>query len=402
MTDYIIHTCGPVYAKEREQECERDLTNAYRNSLNKAQQLGVACVAFAAISTGVYAYPFRDATKVSLTVLKDARPPVQEVWVVLFTQGDFDTATGLAEELGLPLYDPAMAPHIRSSAAQLHTPVLQHATSFSHPDFLNRVAPGQGEVGEDEVVEGRRSSTTGQGGGPKPMGFAAMVKSMRGSPGAGGGGGGGGGDLLAAGGPSSMARASNPGGGGRLSGNGRVSNRSSASQAQGAAAAAGGQDSDDDGDANARSHPPSPPNRPGGGGGLVAAHLLAGVNGRHGSASSTGSRSNAPAPPPPLPGSPMSYSQLPGAASDSPSRPPQLHTPNPGGSAAQVSRPSTPLLNFPPPATSLKDGIPLESPNSAALMARLKPPSHRGHGPGPVAGTPAPSMVGGLQKGGGL
>lgn len=36
-TDYIIHTCGPVYAKEREEECRRDLANAYRNSLLKTQ-----------------------------------------------------------------------------------------------------------------------------------------------------------------------------------------------------------------------------------------------------------------------------------------------------------------------------------------------------------------------------
>ncbi|PNW71543.1 hypothetical protein CHLRE_16g658700v5 [Chlamydomonas reinhardtii] len=105
-TEYIIHTCGPVYAKEREMECKRDLTNAYRNSLTKAQELGVRCVAFAAISTGVYAYPFKDATEVSLEVLQFAQPPLEEVWVVLFTQGDFDTATGIAEQtLRLPPFN---------------------------------------------------------------------------------------------------------------------------------------------------------------------------------------------------------------------------------------------------------------------------------------------------------
>lgn len=100
-TDYIIHTCGPVYAKEREEECRRDLANAYRNSLLKTQALGVRCVAFAAISTGVFAYPFADATKVSLSVLQGAEPPLQEVWVVLFTQADFDTCTNLADDMGL-------------------------------------------------------------------------------------------------------------------------------------------------------------------------------------------------------------------------------------------------------------------------------------------------------------
>ncbi|KXZ52499.1 hypothetical protein GPECTOR_9g543 [Gonium pectorale] len=103
-TDYIIHTCGPVYAKDRAEECKRDLTNAYTNSLRKAEEIGVRCVAFAAISTGVYAYPFPDATEVSLSVLKTARPPLEEVWIVLFTQGDFDVATGIAEKLGLQPY----------------------------------------------------------------------------------------------------------------------------------------------------------------------------------------------------------------------------------------------------------------------------------------------------------
>ncbi|GLC45500.1 hypothetical protein PLESTB_000325800 [Pleodorina starrii] len=110
-TDYIIHTCGPVYANERKDECKEALTNAYRNSLLKAQELGVRCVAFAAISTGVYAYPFRDATQVSLIVLKDAKPPLEEVWVVLFMEADFKTATELAEDLNLaPYVAPSEAP----------------------------------------------------------------------------------------------------------------------------------------------------------------------------------------------------------------------------------------------------------------------------------------------------
>lgn len=57
------------------------------------------CVAFAAISTGVFAYPFADATKVSLSVLQGAEPPLQEVWVVLFTQGEPGRA-GRGEAVG--------------------------------------------------------------------------------------------------------------------------------------------------------------------------------------------------------------------------------------------------------------------------------------------------------------
>ncbi|PNH07516.1 hypothetical protein TSOC_006025 [Tetrabaena socialis] len=102
--DFIIHTCGPNYGSGERSRCKDDLTNAYRNSLTKAQQLGVKCVAFPAISTGLQAYPIEDATLVALSVLKDAKAPLEELWVVLFTQADFNTATGVAASLGLSEY----------------------------------------------------------------------------------------------------------------------------------------------------------------------------------------------------------------------------------------------------------------------------------------------------------
>ncbi|PNH07517.1 hypothetical protein TSOC_006024 [Tetrabaena socialis] len=85
--DFIIHTCGPNYGSGEPSRCKDDLTNAYRSSLTKAQQLGVKCVAFPAISTGLQAYPIKEATQVALSVLKDAKAPLEELWVVLFTQG---------------------------------------------------------------------------------------------------------------------------------------------------------------------------------------------------------------------------------------------------------------------------------------------------------------------------
>ena len=121
-TEFIIHTCGPVYNAERREECTADLTNAYRNSLVKAQTLGVRCVAFPAISTGVYAYPFREAAQVSLNVLVDAVAPVEEVWMVLWAQADFDVFTGLADSMGLgPYHDALDPPHSFPSENSLST-----------------------------------------------------------------------------------------------------------------------------------------------------------------------------------------------------------------------------------------------------------------------------------------
>ncbi len=62
---WIIHTVGPVYRDGRHGEAEV-LANCYRRSLEVAEQLGARSVAFPAISTGVYAYPRREAAEIAV------------------------------------------------------------------------------------------------------------------------------------------------------------------------------------------------------------------------------------------------------------------------------------------------------------------------------------------------
>lgn len=120
-TEFIIHTCGPVYNAERRDECTADLTNAYKNSLEMAQDLKVQCVAFPAISTGVYAYPFREAAEVSLNVLVHAKDPIKEVWMVLWAKADFDVFTQLADSMELRPYQENADPHSMASENSLST-----------------------------------------------------------------------------------------------------------------------------------------------------------------------------------------------------------------------------------------------------------------------------------------
>ena len=57
---HVIHTVGPVWRGGWQREPEL-LANAYRNSLDRAREVGARTVAFPAISTGVYGYPPEDA-----------------------------------------------------------------------------------------------------------------------------------------------------------------------------------------------------------------------------------------------------------------------------------------------------------------------------------------------------
>jgi O-acetyl-ADP-ribose deacetylase (regulator of RNase III) len=70
---HIIHTVGPVYdSKVQEERAEKaeQLASAYRTSLAVAVENSIRHVAFPSISTGVYSYPIRDATRIALNEVR--------------------------------------------------------------------------------------------------------------------------------------------------------------------------------------------------------------------------------------------------------------------------------------------------------------------------------------------
>jgi O-acetyl-ADP-ribose deacetylase len=62
---YIIHTPGPIWREGRANE-DVLLANCYKNSLKLAVENKVKTIAFPAISTGVYCFPVKRATKIAL------------------------------------------------------------------------------------------------------------------------------------------------------------------------------------------------------------------------------------------------------------------------------------------------------------------------------------------------
>jgi O-acetyl-ADP-ribose deacetylase (regulator of RNase III) len=67
---YVIHAVGPVWDGGRRGE-EELLASAYRASLEIAEAQGIETIAFPAISTGIYAFPFAAATRIAVKTVAE-------------------------------------------------------------------------------------------------------------------------------------------------------------------------------------------------------------------------------------------------------------------------------------------------------------------------------------------
>lgn len=100
---HVIHTVGPIYRGGDEGEAEL-LARCYRSSLAVADELGLASVAFPAISAGIYGYPLDEAARVALRAVAEALPGCRSVtWVRFVLSGGeaYGAFAAAAREAGL-------------------------------------------------------------------------------------------------------------------------------------------------------------------------------------------------------------------------------------------------------------------------------------------------------------
>lgn len=90
---WVIHTVGPVWQGGGENE-EELLASCYRSCLAIAAQKGFKSIAFPAISTGVYEFPFERATEIAVTETKrflDQDRTLEKVIFVCFGPRAFES-----------------------------------------------------------------------------------------------------------------------------------------------------------------------------------------------------------------------------------------------------------------------------------------------------------------------
>ena len=92
---YVIHTPGPVWHGENKGEGEL-LKSCYINCLKLANENKILALAFPAISTGVYRYPLKDASKIAIETVKSWKEQYpQKVIFVVFSMEALDAYRNL-------------------------------------------------------------------------------------------------------------------------------------------------------------------------------------------------------------------------------------------------------------------------------------------------------------------
>ena len=89
---HIIHTVGPVWNGGTDRE-DKILSECYNNSLKLAVVNNIRTIAFPCISTGIYGYPFKEASEIAVTMvmnfLKENEHNFKKIYFIIFSEKEY-------------------------------------------------------------------------------------------------------------------------------------------------------------------------------------------------------------------------------------------------------------------------------------------------------------------------
>lgn len=86
---FVIHTVGPVWKDGNNNE-EKLLSDAYKNSLKLAVENNIQTIAFPNISTGIYNFPKDKAAEIAIKTVRDFLGITNKIYKVIFVCFDRD------------------------------------------------------------------------------------------------------------------------------------------------------------------------------------------------------------------------------------------------------------------------------------------------------------------------
>lgn len=98
---YVIHTVGPIWQGGNQNEDEL-LVKCYRNCFALARKHGIKTIAFPSISTGVYRFPIKRATRIALKEILhelETNMELERVIIVCFDQATLEEYRSAEKEI---------------------------------------------------------------------------------------------------------------------------------------------------------------------------------------------------------------------------------------------------------------------------------------------------------------
>jgi O-acetyl-ADP-ribose deacetylase (regulator of RNase III) len=95
---YVIHTVGPIWDGGDQNE-NMLLESCYAKSIFLAYKHGIRTIAFPAISTGIYGFPFDKASRIAYRTVKKNAQNLEKVIFVLFSEQDYELFTAISSHL---------------------------------------------------------------------------------------------------------------------------------------------------------------------------------------------------------------------------------------------------------------------------------------------------------------
>ncbi len=87
---YVIHCLGPVYGSDPNEE--KLLADCYRNAMRIADDAGITSIAFPAISTGAFGYPFAPAMQIACRSVLEVIPNLMNITKIRFVLTSSESA----------------------------------------------------------------------------------------------------------------------------------------------------------------------------------------------------------------------------------------------------------------------------------------------------------------------
>ena len=149
---YIIHTVGPRWDEDNEEQVRKQLKDCYDNSMSLAMEYGLKSIAFPLISTGSYAFPKEVGLRIAYdTISRYLYVSEMDVYLVVYDDEAFALSKKLSSDIDQ--YIDSHYVEVRKSAVFTRDPERNQVPHHGNAKVKSTAAKAPARDENEEVLE---------------------------------------------------------------------------------------------------------------------------------------------------------------------------------------------------------------------------------------------------------